>query len=148
MIGDRRSLRTRSSLARHYTAHKQGIQFLIDSTREERFEIDDVMHAHAKQFYEDEEHEFGLLMTQTTRAKLHRQLDTLLTHLKRCQTNDATVQRLRRMIPLYLSQVARYTGAPVPIEHARWYTDMLDTVVLASQRVQVLNGLKTGRPIP
>ena len=128
-------------LAREYKAHKQGVNLLIERTREERFDLEDTMCAHAKRFYNDEEHEFGLLMVQTTRTKVHRYVDQLLTQLKHCQTDDAIVQRLRRLIPLYLSQLARYAGASVPAEHAQWYTDMLETVIIASRRVEVLNRL-------
>ena len=59
-------------LAREYKAHKHGIQMLIERTREERFDLEETMCAHAKRFYNDEEHEFGLLMVQTTRTKVHR----------------------------------------------------------------------------
>ena len=128
-------------LAKQYKAHKHGIQMLIERTREERFDLEETMCAHAKHFYNDEEHEFGLLMVQTTRTKIHRYVDQILTLLKRCQTDDAIVKRLRRIIPLYLTQLQLYTGTPVPESHARYYTDMLDTVVLASRRVEVLNRL-------
>ena len=135
-------------LAREYKLHKQGVQLLIDSTREERFDLEDTMRAHAKRFYNDEEHEFGLLMVQTTRTKVHRYVDQLLTQLKHCQTDDAILQRLRRLIPLYLTQLQRYTGTPVPESHARYYTDMIDTMVLASRRVEVLNRIhQSSNPI-
>ena len=135
-------------LAREYKAHKQGVQLLIERTREERFDLEDTMRAHAKRFYNDEEHEFGLLMVQTTHTKVHRYVDQLLTQLKRCQTDDAVVQRLRRLIPLYLSQLARYARAPVPDDHAQWYTDMLETVIIASRRVEVLNRIhQSSNPI-
>ena len=135
-------------LAREYKAHKQGVNLLIERTREERFDLEDTMCAHAKRFYNDEEHEFGLLMVQTTRTKVHRYVDQLLTQLKHCQTDDAIVQRLRRLIPLYLSQLARYAGAPVPAEHARYYTDMLETVIIASRRIEVLNRIhQSSNPI-
>ena len=59
--------------APQYKCHKRGVQFLIDSTRQERFDLEDTLRVEANLFMNDStKSDFGLLMVRTTRTKIHR----------------------------------------------------------------------------
>ena len=85
----------------------------------------------------DDEPPMGLLMSMTTRKKIHAQLDAALHKLKDGDANlDLT--RLRVLVPLHIKQLQKMDAANVE-QNRTFYVDMLSTL---EREAHWLNTLK------
>lgn len=81
---------------------------------------------------------FGLLVTMTTRRKIHEQLQTNLEKLRRHEF-DLNLTRLERLVPLHLKQI-RWMGGENLEGNSKFYNNMLHTL---EEQARLMKALQT-----
>ena len=124
------------SLQVAFREHKALTRNLIKITRAVRFELEERLRRKAQLFMADEG-DFGELMRLTTRVKIHRNFDKLLTTFNRQQTDAFVLQRLSRTIPLYLAQLKRAKSRCGIM--VAYYIKLGNTALLMTKRLDIMN---------
>ena len=89
----------------------------------------------------DEGDDFGELIMLTTRVKIHRCFDKMLTSFNRLRTDTFLLQRLTRTIPLYLAQLKRDENSCSIL--VAYYLKMGRTATLMTKRLDIMNRCAT-----
>ena len=110
---------------------------VIQLTKEERWTIADECNEINKAYNNGEEVHFGVLVAISTRNKIHRMVYDALCKMRNFD-EDVDISRLRRLIPIHLTQTKKLGSGNYEI-NKRFYTDMLESLEHNLSWLRVLN---------
>jgi len=99
--------------------------YVLRKVKEERFTIVDEKDELKKAYMNDEDVDLEMLMTVTTRAKIHEQSYTALQKIRDGEIPD--IERLPRLINIHLKQLKKM-GANHMVDNYKFYTEMLESI--------------------
>jgi hypothetical protein len=98
---------------------------VLRKVKEERFTIVDEKDELKRAYMNDEDVDFGMLMTITTRAKIHEQSYKALQQIRDGEVPD--IHRLPKLIKIHLKQLKKM-GTNYMDVNSKFYTDMLESI--------------------